>query len=272
MANIRETWVPQVNRLLAARLQRSDVGSVRPRGLPYWHLMLITDGRLDFGPQPPNRQFAAGDLILTRPQTALFYRPALPRRQWSCHYAVFTPWPHWAEWLDWPEALPGTRWLRLPDAKARRVARALFDEVIAHNRASYRGELLGLNALERLLITTAAWNPHRTQHAPDPRIQAAQQYLVDNLGRMVAVAEAARAAGLSPSRLAHLFRAQTGLTPMQFLDQQRMQRACQLLTSTPLPIKEIAIQAGYPDIYHFSQRFKKLVGQSPRTYRQGRSG
>jgi AraC-like DNA-binding protein len=44
------------------------------------------------------------------------------------------------------------------------------------------------------------------------------------------------------------------------------------LTSTPLPIKEIAIQAGYPDIYHFSQRFKKLVGQSPRAYRQGRAG
>jgi AraC family transcriptional regulator of arabinose operon len=272
MPNARDTWVPQLNRLLADRLVRSLVGSARPRGLPYWHLMLITDGLLDFGAQPPHRRFAPGDLILTNPQTALFYRPAQPHRRWSCHYALFTPWPHWTEWLDWPETLPGVRWLRLPGAPALATVRTLFDEVVTHGHARYREEFLGLNALERLLLAAATWNPQRTQHAPDQHVQTAQQYLLDNSGRMVAVAEAAQAAGLSSSRLAHLFRAETGLTPMQFLDRQRLQRACQLLAGTPLPVKDIATQVGYGDIYHFSQRFKKLVGQSPRTYRQRHAG
>jgi AraC family transcriptional regulator of arabinose operon len=261
-------WVPKINRLLGGRLTRSAIGSDRPHGLDHWQLIFVTGGLLQFGQSPPRHEFAAGDLILTPPHLPLYYQP---RELWSCHYAVFTPWPHWAEWLDWPEALPGTRWLRLPDAKARQVVRALFDEVVAHNRSGYREELLGLNALERLLIATAMWNPARQQAGPDARIAAAQQFLLDNLGRMVAVPEVAQATGLSSSRLAHLFRTQTGLTPMQFLDRQRMHRACQLLASTPLPIKEIAAQVGYPDIYHFSQRFKKLLGQNPRNYRQTHS-
>ena len=272
MANVRETWVPRINRLLADRLVRSTLSSVRPRGLPYWQLILVTDGLLEFGQEPNQRRFEPGDLILTIPQTPLFYRPAPPRRRWSCHYAVFTPWPHWTEWLDWPEVLPGARWLRLPGREAMARVCALFDEMVAHGHARYREEFLGLNALEHLLLTAAEWNPHRTRHAPDPRVQTAQQFLLDNLGRMVAVAETARAAGLSTSRLAHLFRAETGLTPMQFLDRHRLQRACQLLVSTPLPVQDIATQIGYGDIYHFSQRFKKLVGQSPRAYRQQHAG
>ena len=44
--------------------------------------------------------------------------------------------------------------------------------------------------------------------------------------------------------------------------------AMSMLAGTPLPIKEIAAQVGYPDIYHFSQRFKKLLGQPPTAYRQ----
>jgi AraC family transcriptional regulator of arabinose operon len=236
--------------------------------LANWQLILVTAGQLEFGDRPQTRAFEPGDLILTAPHVPLYYAALPPTRRWSCCYAVFDPWPHWVEWMDWPTLADGVCWLRLPGAAERAVVGALFDEVVTQSRGGYAGEHLGLNALERLLIATATWNPARQQAGPDARIAAAQQFLLDNLGRMVAVPEVAQATGLSSSRLAHLFRTQTGLTPMQFLDRQRMHRACQLLASTPLPIKEIAVQVGYPDIYHFSQRFKKLLGQPPTAYRQ----
>lgn len=269
MKHSLEQWVPKLNRLLANRLTNTAVASARSHGLNHWQVILLTRGVLEYGRPPHRRTFGVGDLILTPPHVPLYYES---QSRWSCCYAVFVPWPHWSQWLDWPALSDGTRTFRLPDARARSTVRALFDEVIVQGRAGYRGEQLGLNALERLLITIAGWNQASRHPDRDPRIAVAQQFLRDNLTRMVAVPEVAQAAGMSGSRLAHLFRRETGLTPMQFLDRERMQRACQLLANTPLPVKDIAVQVGYPDIYHFSQRFKKLLGRSPTAYRQQQVG
>jgi AraC family transcriptional regulator, arabinose operon regulatory protein len=64
---------------------------------------------------------------------------------------------------------------------------------------------------------------------------------------------------LSPSRLAHLFKAETGVSPMRYLKTQRMQKAKLLLETTPLSIKEVMIYVGVNDKSHFIKDFKKRV-------------
>ena len=55
---------------------------------------------------------------------------------------------------------------------------------------------------------------------------------------------------------------------MAALTEARMERARQLLANTRLSISEIGTQSGYRDPYHFSKRFKDMVGISPRKFRE----
>ena len=75
-------------------------------------------------------------------------------------------------------------------------------------------------------------------------------------------------AELSVSRLAHLFREQVGMTPQQFLEQQRLERARQLLELSGRSIGDIAGDVGFDNPFYFTLRFKKLTGLSPRDYRK----
>ncbi len=90
----------------------------------------------------------------------------------------------------------------------------------------------------------------------------------EHLSEKLLLAEVADAVGLSVYRFAHLFRQQVGLTPRQYLEQERMRRARHLLQRSTQPIKEIATALGFESPFHFSSRFKKSTGQSPQAFRQ----
>ncbi len=72
---------------------------------------------------------------------------------------------------------------------------------------------------------------------------------------------------LSPSYLNAYFARLVGQPPIAYLIDLRLRRACELLRGTDLPIKEIAVQVGYPDQYFFSRIFRRRQGVSPRGYR-----
>ena len=61
------------------------------------------------------------------------------------------------------------------------------------------------------------------------------------------------------------------ITPSQYLRKQRMIRACRLLTSTALSIKEITEQIGFQNQLYFSSAFRQCYGLSPSEYRKKNS-
>jgi AraC family transcriptional regulator of arabinose operon len=73
---------------------------------------------------------------------------------------------------------------------------------------------------------------------------------------------------LSPSRLRHLFKQETGTTPGQYLKAVRLAEAERLLRTTFLSIKEIINQLGLLTSAHFVRDFKKVYGTSPTAYRK----
>ena len=73
---------------------------------------------------------------------------------------------------------------------------------------------------------------------------------------------------LSPSRLRHLFKNETGLTPAQYLKHLRLDRARELLDGSFLRLKEVMPLVGIKDDSHFVRDFKKAHGLPPRRYRQ----
>jgi AraC-like DNA-binding protein len=80
--------------------------------------------------------------------------------------------------------------------------------------------------------------------------------------------ELAKQAGVSTSHYSTLFRQQTGFSPLDFILRQRIQHAATLLATTATPINAVASAVGYDDAYYFSRCFRKVMGCSPRAYRQ----
>jgi AraC family transcriptional regulator of arabinose operon len=72
---------------------------------------------------------------------------------------------------------------------------------------------------------------------------------------------------LSPSRLRHLFKHQTGTTLTQHLKSVRLCQAEVLLRTTFLSIKEIIVQLGMTSSSNFARAFKQTYGVAPTAYR-----
>jgi AraC family transcriptional regulator of arabinose operon len=94
------------------------------------------------------------------------------------------------------------------------------------------------------------------------------QFMREHLADSFTVAALAAQAGLSASHYSALFRAQMGRSPIVFFNFLKVQEACQLLTYSKLRIKDVASQLGFDDVYYFSRVFTKLMGLSPRQFRQ----
>ncbi|MFA6507097.1 MAG: AraC family transcriptional regulator [Treponemataceae bacterium] len=73
--------------------------------------------------------------------------------------------------------------------------------------------------------------------------------------------------GVSPSRLAQIFKAATGKTVKDMLVRRRLMEARRLLDVTDRPITEIALESGFEDLSYFDRAFKAATGLSPRGFR-----
>ena len=92
------------------------------------------------------------------------------------------------------------------------------------------------------------------------------------LHRPLSIRDLAEAVRMSESVFAHVFKAATGMAPLQFLQQLRMEHARTLLLSGST-VSEAAARVGYTSPSHFSCVFKRHVGVLPRVYaRQLRDG
>jgi AraC family transcriptional regulator, arabinose operon regulatory protein len=148
----------------------------------------------------------------------------------------------------------------------------LFNEVA---RALERGLAFPnlLQASHALAHLLALLIRHRRERRPDTS-DAAQKvgrcivYMSEHLDQPLRVAALAALASLSAAHFAALFKEQTGCSPRDYLHLLRIHRACQLLGSTSLSVKDISARLGYQDPFHFSRQFKAFQGVSPSAYRE----
>ena len=73
--------------------------------------------------------------------------------------------------------------------------------------------------------------------------------------------------GVSPSYFSSIFKQETGQSFVEYLTKLRIEKACELLRCTTLRTSEIGAQVGYNDPHYFSATFKKIMGQSPKEFK-----
>lgn len=99
--------------------------------------------------------------------------------------------------------------------------------------------------------------------SPDPRITWAVEFMRQRLSEPLTVRALAEKVNLSRSRFTSLFTAQTGLSPLRYLQRLRLRRARLLIERSFLSVKEIMALVGYNDPSHFSRDFRREHGKAP---------
>ena len=101
---------------------------------------------------------------------------------------------------------------------------------------------------------------------PEP-VRLARRFLDRHYDTPITIEQLSREVGLSPYYFIRRFRRVYRQTPHQYLMQQRIARAKELLRTTDMSVTEICVTVGFESLGSFSALFRKTAGISPSAYR-----
>ena len=102
----------------------------------------------------------------------------------------------------------------------------------------------------------------------DRSLFQAIEYIDHHLSQSIKLEDLATHLGISKFHFSRLFKKSTGISPHQYVMQQRIELAKQLLTKADRSIADVALDCGFNSHAHLSKYFRYYVGMSPKAYRQ----
>ncbi|MEZ3161739.1 AraC family transcriptional regulator [Microbacterium sp. BWT-B31] len=239
---------------------------------PFWTAGVVLRGSTRYRSRGLTHIATAPSLQIVPPGTAYQLSCGPSAGPWVEAWAVFAPPTHWTRLLALPEPLPGIRSATVPRTPAGHM---ILREVVRGVRQAaasprWRNEIVA-STVERVLLLAQLQrrsSGDSTTSSTDERLRAVEIAIFADPGRQWTVSALAGISHLSPSRFAHLFTQQRGISPMRYLEAARMERARELLLSTADSVQEIAHAVGYSSPLHFSARFKVVTSMAPTEFRR----
>jgi AraC-like DNA-binding protein len=102
---------------------------------------------------------------------------------------------------------------------------------------------------------------------PHKQVRLARLVLDRNYNTPITIEDLSREVALSPYYLIRAFRQVYKQTPHQYLVEQRIAKAKELLRNSDLSVTEICAEVGFESLGSFSTLFRKVAGLSPSAYR-----
>ncbi|MEL7128926.1 MAG: DNA-binding response regulator [Pseudomonadota bacterium] len=103
---------------------------------------------------------------------------------------------------------------------------------------------------------------------PNATLEMITDYILKTLDQEISLKTLAEIARMSESSFSRRFKSTTGISPYQFVVQERIEEAKRLLRDTDWSLADIAIAVGFSSQSHFSTAFKKAVKLTPMSYRR----
>lgn len=122
-------------------------------------------------------------------------------------------------------------------------------------------------SLLREYVTTKVHLPTYEGGLPPRQLRQILDYIGAHLDRDIKLADLAQLLGMSQYHFSRLFKQSLSISPYQYLLQQRVERAKQLLKQTDRLIIDIAFDCGFNSHSHLSNQFRQLTGMTPKAYR-----
>ena len=147
--------------------------------------------------------------------------------------------------------------------------REQYEYIVENQNGEESGQLGSLCRFFEILSTIL---PHLTS-APkrklDSRIADSVAYIEQHYAEAITVDDLAAAANMSASRFYPVFREALGVTPVDYINHYRVNRAMMLLVNeTDLSVEEISMRTGFESSTYFRRVFKKITSKTPKEYRK----
>ncbi len=101
----------------------------------------------------------------------------------------------------------------------------------------------------------------------DDRIQKVLSYIRKNIYKTIDIDSLAAISCLSKDHFIRLFKKEVNNTPLQYINQKKIEKAQLILITDSMPVKNISYLLAYEDHSYFNRLFKKLTGVTPQQYR-----
>ena len=125
-----------------------------------------------------------------------------------------------------------------------------------------------LNLTDALLQSRIRAGEQDEAEIPSVLAHRVRQYLDAHHCEPITLRMVAERLRVSEYYLAHVFKQEFGVPPMQYVMKRRIGEAQGMLMHTQTPIAEIADTLGFSSICHFNAMFKKYTGTPPGKFRQ----
>lgn len=160
--------------------------------------------------------------------------------------------------------------------KSRHDIAGLVERILRENRLESFGQELMMQLLAMELLVALArglreeWEESLRVRTGKARelVRIARDYIIGNHDRDISVSEVAGYVFLSQGYFTRAFRDETGMSPMAFLMQIRVEHACKLLERNDIKVSGVADMVGFSSPQRFNAAFRKHIGSTPMEYRR----
>ena len=151
------------------------------------------------------------------------------------------------------------------------LIRFLLDEL---KKDDHQVFYIGQNILEMIILKLNQYQTIQAQVSSSKKINSTiyevKKYIDLNYSDPISLDDLAKFSHLNKYYLSHSFKEETGISPIQYLNETRIKNAKILLESSNYSISEVARFTGFSSQSFFSQRFKEITDFSPSQYRESK--
>lgn len=158
---------------------------------------------------------------------------------------------------------------------AKQITPLIYDikqEAIAHHDAYEL--MMKVSLLKILVILMREFSDNRNDTARPVRtdnyksITNALDLIHQKLGESITLNELAAKADMSRTYFCSVFKKLNGITPWEYINIKRIEKAKQLLRTTQKTVLEISLECGFNNLSHFNRVFLRITAQKPSDYRK----
>ena len=187
------------------------------------------------------------------------------RLPFKCYYVhMIVP---QGEMLDLLEKIPS-----FVQTKSTEVYYHLFGEMIRYHSTGSEAESMKIYSLllETIYLLQKDANGQiaasKQKKSHQDTVRCALQYIENNLSEDLSLSRIAEYLHISPNHFHVVFKAATGKKLHDYIEEQRVRKSIQLMTTTEYTLTRIAQECGFSSQAYYNYVFKKRMGQTPRAY------
>jgi len=129
-------------------------------------------------------------------------------------------------------------------------------------------EIFRCRLMEVLILIMRNIIDHTSKPTNNSIIRQMIHYINHNYQKQGILSEFCDKYHFAPQYISRKFKQETGFSIRDYLHKVRMEKCCELLAGSDLPVAEVAQEIGYRDIKFFNELFKRLLKMTPRDYRR----